>query len=224
MANVIFRTLVLFFALFCMLRLMGKRQIAQLQPYEFALMLITSNLITVPMADLDTPAAWGIVPILVLLTVGLALSLISMRSGFFRRMICSKPRLLIDRGVIDVEALSAVRYTVNDLLEQLRAKNVFDVTKVYSAVLETNGAISVLLKTDYDFATPRDLNLSPAQEQLNVTFISDGKVLRHNLRYSGKSEPWLYKRINDVKSVLVALYDGSRLFVQYKNGKSEVLK
>ncbi len=218
MLNVILRTVILFFALLVMLRLMGKRQIGQLQPYEFAVMLISSNLVTVPMADLSTPLLWGILPIYVLLIMGIFLSELSMKSVLLRRIICGKPRILIERGIILRPALKAVRYTLNDLMEQLRSNDVFDISEVYYAVLETNGEISVILKSDVRSLKPKDMGILPDQEELNVALIMDGKLQKKNLKYVNKDEHWLKKNVrSDYGDILLALYDGSRLYVHYYN-------
>ena len=224
MANIILRTVLLFFSLLVMLRLMGKRQIAQLQPYEFALMLISSNLVTVPMSDLDTPVLWGILPIYVLLAVGLLLSVISLKSTLWRGIICGKPRMLIERGKIDQKALKAVRYTLNDLLEQLRSNDVFDISEVYYAYLETNGEISVILKKDYRAVQVKDLKLSVSQQEADIALIMDGKTLKENLDLLNKDSRWLEKHVKNagfdsVSAVFLAVFDGTRLYIFGKNKK-----
>ena len=226
MANIVLRTLVLFFALLIMLRLMGKRQIAQLQPYEFALMLISSNLVTVPMSDLDTPLLWGIIPIYVLLAAGMLLSLLSLKSIVLRGIICGKPRLLIKRGIIDKQALKDVRYTLNDLLEQLRSNDVFDISEVYYAYLETNGEISVILKKDQRNVKIKDLDLKVKQDDINVSLIMDKQIIKENLKYINKDADWLKKKVSDagfsVKDVLLLTYDGTRLYIHGTNRIKEV--
>lgn len=226
MANIILRTLLLFFSLLVMLRLMGKRQIAQLQPYEFALMLISSNLVTVPMSDLDTPLLWGIIPIYVLLAAGMLLSFLSLKSLFLRGVICGKPRLLIKRGVIDNKALKDVRYTLNDLLEQLRSNDVFDISEVYYAYLETNGEISVILKKDQRNVKVKDLNLKVKQDDINVSLIMDKQIIKENLHFINKDTEWLKRKVSDagftVKDVLLLTYDGTRLYIHGKNRIKEV--
>lgn len=226
MANIILRTLVLFFSLLVMLRLMGKRQIAQLQPYEFALMLISSNLVTIPMSDLDTPLLWGIIPIYVLLAAGIILSLLSLKSIVLRGIICGKPRLLIKRGVIDKKALKDVRYTLNDLLEQLRSNDVFDISEVYYAYLETNGEISVILKKDQRNVKVKDLDLKVKQDDLSVSLIMDKQIIKENLDFINKDDDWLKKKVSDagfsIKDVLLLTYDGTRLYIHGINRIKEV--
>lgn len=224
MANIILRTVILFFSLLVMLRLMGKRQIAQLQPYEFALMLISSNLVTVPMSDLDTPILWGILPIYVLLIVGLLLSIISLKSTLWRGIICGKPRMLIERGILDEKALKAVRYTLNDLLEQLRSNDVFDISQVYYAYLETNGEISVILKKDYRTLQVADMKISVTQEEADIALIMDGKLQKENLSVVKKDKRWLESNLKNagfsgIETIFLAMYNGSRLYIFGKNQK-----
>lgn len=226
MATLILRTLLLFISLLVMLRLMGKRQIAQLQPYEFALMLISSNLVTVPMSDLDTPILWGILPIYVLLCAGLILSYLSLKSTFLRGIICGKPRLLIKRGLIDIKALKDVRYTLNDLLEQLRSNDVFDISEVYYAYLETNGEISVILKKEHRNVKTKDLKLSVKQDDINVSLIMDGKIIEENLALIGKDSWWLKRKVEkagfSLKKVFLLTYDGTRLYIHLSDSVKEI--
>jgi len=221
LANIILRTVVLFITLLFMLRLMGKRQIGQLQPYEFAVMLISSNLVTVPMSDLATPLLWGIIPIYVLLVLGLVFSELSLKSTFLRKLICGTPRVLIEKGVILEDALKQVRYTLNDLMEQLRSNDIFDISQVHYAILETNGEISVILKSDVRSVQPHDLKFSPKQEEINVAVILDGRAQKKNLEYIKKDMFWLKSKTgqSDFKDILLALYDGSQLYVHYRNKK-----
>lgn len=223
MANIILRTVVLFISLLFMLRVMGKRQIGQLQPYEFVVMLISSNLVTVPMSDLATPLLWGIVPIYVLLVLGLVFSELSLKSTFVRKMICGTPKVLIDKGVILEDALKQVRYTLNDLMEQLRSNDVFDLSQVHYAILETNGEISVILKSGMRTIQPQDMKISPKQDEINVALILDGKVQKENLKYINKDMHWLKAKAhqNEFSDILLALYDGSRLYVHYRNKKTK---
>lgn len=228
LANIVLRTLILFIALLIMLRLLGKRQIGQLQPYEFALTLIAADLATTPMSDINTPLLWGILPIYVLLAAGMIFSLVSLKSGFARRIICGKPRMLIERGVILEESLSEVRYTLNDLLEQLRGKDIFDVSQVYYAVLETNGEITVILKSAFRPCVPNDFSLVPPQEDVTLTLIADGELQYSNLDFAGVTEKKLKQKIKSLgfeseKEILLLTYDGSKIYV-HGAGKNPVIK
>ncbi len=202
-----------------MLRLLGKRQIGQLQPYEFALTLIAADLATTPMSNINTPLLWGIIPIYVLLVAGMIISLLSMKSIPLRKLICGTPRMLIDRGVIIEDSLRAVRYTINDLLEQLRAKDYFDISEVYYAILETNGEISVIPKSAYKPLTPDDMNITVEQEQAPVTIIIDGELQRDNLKIFNKDEAWVNgvlkkEGFKDIKSILLMTFDNKNVYIQ----------
>lgn len=221
--NVILRTVILFIALLIMLRLLGKRQIGQLQPYEFALTLIAADLATTPMSDINTPLLWGIIPIYVLLAIGLLLSLVSLKSVTARKIICGKPRMLIERGVISEKALASVRYTVNDLLEQLRGKDIFDISQVYYAILETNGEITVIPKSNFRPCTPEDFSLSPLQEDLTLALIMDGKIQKTNMDCAKITEKKLLKAVkslgfSSLDEILLLTYDGTKIYI---HGKGE---
>lgn len=228
MANIILRTLILFIGLFVMLRLLGKRQIGQLQPYEFALTLIAADLATTPMSDINTPLLWGILPIYVLLAAGMIFSLVSLKSSFSRRVICGKPRMLIERGVILEESLARVRYTLNDLLEQLRGKDIFDISQVYYAVLETNGEITVILKSAFRPCVPDDFAIAPNQEEVSLALIMDGNLQYSNLDFAGVTEKKLMQKMKSMgfeseKDILLLTYDGSKIYV-HGAGKNPVIK
>ncbi len=228
LANIILRTLILFSGLLIMLRLLGKRQIGQLQPYEFALTLIAADLATTPMSDINTPLLWGIIPIYVLLAAGLILSLASLKSVKARHIICGKPKILIERGVILEDALRTVRYTINDLSEQLRSKDIFDISEVYYAILETDGEISVILKSQYRACIPQDMNIYPPQDELPVILIMDGVIQRSNLDRFRKTEKWLMGKLrkfgfDDEKSILLMTYDGNKLYV-HSGGSDPFIK
>ena len=232
MANIIMRTLILFIALLIMMRLMGKRQIGQLQPYEFALTLIAADLATTPMSDINTPLLWGILPIYVLLIAGVALSLLSLKSVKMRRLICGKPRMLIERGVILEDSLRAVRYTINDLLEQLRSKDIFDVAQVYYAVLETNGEISIIQKSAFRRMVRRDHPQHDVRRQRHgrpfCRAVMDGTIQKENLVFIQKSEQWLKKNIEKAgfrneKEILLLTYDKEKFYI-HGAGKDPVIK
>lgn len=226
--NVILRTVILFVALLIMLRLLGKRQIGQLQPYEFALTLIAADLATTPMSNINTPLLWGIIPIYVLLAIGLFLSLISLKSVTARKAICGKPRMLIERGVISEEALASVRYTVNDLLEQLRGKDIFDISQVYYALLETNGEITVIPKSGFRPCVPDDFALAPEQENIAFALIMDGKLQKTNMDCANITKKKLLKKIKSLgfssfEEILLLTYDGAKIYV-HGNGENPVIK
>lgn len=223
MLNLILRTVFLFAGLLWMMRLMGKRQIGQLQPYEFVLTLIAADLITTPMQNLNFPLLWGIIPVYTLLSCGLLLSMLSLKSEKIRRLVCGKPRILIDKGEILFDSLGKVRYTIHDLTEQLRTKDVFDISQVYYAILETNGQLSVILRQDASPLTPAALSGDCAQEELTLALIVDGKYQMNNLdqlKITRKEvERYLHgQHIEKIGQVLLLTYDG-RTFHLIRNQK-----
>ena len=207
---------------------MGKRQIGQLQPYEFSLTLIAADLVTSPISDINTPLLWGIIPIYVLLLFGLILSFISLKSNLARKFICGSPRVLIDNGIILEESLHAVRYTLSDLLEQLRSKDIFDISKVHYAILETNGQISVILKENNRTVTIEDMRITSQQEEPCTVLVLDGKISKENLDVAGITEKQLKKWIKSFgfsseKDVFLLTFDKSKVYA-HSRGKNPIIK
>ncbi|MGE5551753.1 MAG: YetF domain-containing protein [Bacteroidota bacterium] len=185
------RTLILYFLVVLVMRLMGKRQIGQLQPFELVVAIMLSELAAVPMQDRDLPLSTGIIPMLTLLIAQIGLALLSLHSQWFRRLLCGTPSILIENGRIRQHELTRLRYNLNDLLEQLRAKNFANLEDVEFAVLETNGDLSIIPKSQHRPLTPADLNLPTRYEGLPLDLIVDGNINRDNLRRAGLDEDWL---------------------------------
>ena len=182
MITVFIRTLILYLLIMAGLRLMGKRQIGQLEPSELVLTMMLSDLATVPMQDMGIPLLFGILPILTLLSLSLLLSQLSLKSIPFRELVCGRPSILIQNGIVQQRAMRENRYTADELLEQLRIQGVSRIEDVQYAILENSGQLSVL---------PRPV--SPEQEAvtLPVLLVSDGRTLSRNLQACGKNQAWL---------------------------------
>ncbi|MGI5912161.1 MAG: YetF domain-containing protein [Syntrophomonadaceae bacterium] len=223
MLLVIIRTLILYFATVLLLRIMGKRQIGQLQPYELVVIIMISELAAIPMQNTGIPLLSGLIPIFLLVTAQVTLSFISLKSEKARGLICGKPSIVIDKSRIVEEELRRLRYNLNDLLEQLRQKNVADVSDVEYAILETSGQLSVILKSEKRPMQPKDLNISPEYEGLPTTLIIDGKVIEENLSKAGRDINWLQKELSksgvkNFKDVLFASIDARKqLYFQLKS-------
>ena len=186
------RTLILYFLIMLGLRLMGKRQIAQLEPSELVLTMMISDLATVPMQDFGIPLLSGVVPILTLLALSLLLSHLSLMSLRFRELTCGTPTVLIRDGQVQQEAMRRNRYTLDELLENLRAQGISTVADVKYAVLENSGQLSVLPWTRCQPPAAQDLGVDlPDSVTLPVVLINDGRVLRRGLAACGKDEAWL---------------------------------
>ena len=194
MATAFVRTIVLYFIIMVGIRAMGKRQIGELEPVELVLMLLISDLAAVPMQDFGIPLLNGAVPIVTLLALSMLLSYCSMRSVRFHRLICGNPTTLIRDGVIRQDALRRNRFTLDELLDELRAQGVTDLTTVKYAVLETNGQLSVLLYPMDAPLTPRQMGRAAEDDVfLPTVIVNDGRVLRSGLRDMELDEAWLDK-------------------------------
>ncbi len=215
MATAFFRTILLYAILIIGIRAMGKRQIGELEPVELVLMLLISDLAAVPMQDFGIPLLNGVVPIVTLLALSMLLSFFSMRSVRFHRLICGNPTTLIENGVILQDAMRRNRFTLDELIDELRAQGVTDLTTVKYAVLETNGRLSVLLCPDAAPATPRQLG-RPVKDDvfLPVVLVNDGRVMSGGLRDRGLDPAWLDRTLRahgfrSPREVLLLTIDGA---------------
>ena len=219
----IIRTLILFTVVVIGLRLMGKRQISQLQPYELVIVIMLSALAAIPMENTGVPLLNGLLPILTLLVAQVVLSTIALKSERARGIICGTPSVLIENGKIVEKELARLRYNINDLLEQLRAKNMPNIADVEFAILETSGDLSVIPKSQKRPLVPADISVSTAYEGLPVTLVIDGCVLDKNLNKVNLSVEWLQSElqkfgIHRLKDVLFASLDTEgKLFYQLKS-------
>lgn len=185
------RTLLLYLALIFCVRLMGKRQIGEMEPAEFVVTMLLANLAAIPMQDGAIPLYSGLVPILTVLGLELVLSGLIMHSVVFRRFLCGKPVILIDNGKILQRNLRRTRVTLDELTGHLREKDVMDIRAVQYAILETDGTLSVFPFPKERPAAARDAGIQVKQHYLPVTIIEDGYISRDNLRQAGKDEQWL---------------------------------
>lgn len=193
-----FRTLILYFILMLGLRLMGKRQIGELEPSELVLTLIISDLAAVPMQDFGIPLVNGLFPIITLLCLSMLLSFFSLKSIRFRALVCGKPAVIIRDGKILQQNMARNRFTVDELLEQLRCQGYSDLSAVKYAVLETSGQVSVLPYTKDSPLTPKTANLTlPDAMTLPVLLINDGHIMSDNLSASGYDRRWLDKQLRE---------------------------
>ena len=198
MTTAFFRTLILYFILMVGLRLMGKRQIGELEPSELVLTLIISDLAAVPMQDFGIPLVNGVFPIVTLLCVSMLLSFVSLKSIRFRGLICGYPTVIIRDGKVLQQNMARNRFTVDELLEQLRSQGYSDLTAVKYAVLETSGQVSVLPYTKDSPVTPQVMNLTVQDDvTLPVLVINDGHIMSENLSASGYDALWLDKQLKE---------------------------
>ena len=216
-----FRAILLYIFVLIIMRLMGKREIGQLQPFELAISIMIADLVTIPMADVGIPIFNGIIPILGLLLMHLLISILNIKSIKMREIICGKPRILIYRGKIDEEALRKERFTINELQERLRGNNVMNLADVEYAILETSGQVTVIQKPEKRNTIPEDFNIIPEYEGITYDLVVDGRVMYKNLEKIGKNYQWLQRELANLKvrpeDALIVLIDGKgEIFCQKK--------
>lgn len=206
------RTVILYILIIAGIRLMGKRQVGELEPSELVLSLIIADLASVPMQDFGIPLLAGVVPILALLAMTMILSVLTMRSVRFRALLCGRPSIIIREGKVDQREMARNRLTVDELLEELRGQGYTDPSGVKYAILETNGQLSVLPFAAQKPPTAQQLGLEVEQWELPLVVVSDGRLLEHNLTQLGRDRAWLDKRLkeggcSDPKQVFLLLAD-----------------
>lgn len=216
-----FRAIVLYLIVLVVMRLMGKREIGQLQPFELAISIMIADLASIPMTEIGIPIFNGIVPILGLLVMHLILSLINLKSLKAREIICGKPSILIYRGKINEKELKKERFTINELEERLRGNNVVNLGDVEYAILETSGQVTVIQKPEKRNTIPEDFNIVPEYEGIPYDLVVDGKVMNKNLKAIGKNYNWLKKQVEKFnikpEEALVVTIDGKgQIFCQKK--------
>ena len=196
MTTAFFRTVILYLLLMVGLRLLGKRQIGELEPSELVLTLIISDLAAVPMQDFGIPLVNGVFPILILLCLSMILSFINLKSVRFRAILCGRPALIIREGRLVQQNMNKTRLTIDELYEQLRSQGITDLKSVKYAILETNGKISALPYTSESPATPEILGVQVQDAVLlPALLINDGRVMTENLRESGLDRVWLDRQL-----------------------------
>lgn len=216
-----FRAIVLYIIVLVVMRLMGKREIGQLQPFELAISIMIADLASIPMTEIGIPITNGIIPILGLLIMHLIISIINIKSIKAREIICGKPRILIYRGKIDEKALIKERFTINELEERLRGNNIMNLGDIEYAILETSGQVTVIPKPEKRNVIAEDLNITPEYEGIPYDLVVDGKVMNKNLKKIGKDYNWLKKEVRkfnmNPEEALIVTYDGKgQIFCQKK--------
>ncbi len=223
MLIVLVRTLILYSLVVVVMRVMGKREIGQLQPFELVVTIMISELAAIPMENPGIPLINGITPILTLLAAQVVLSYINLKSDRARAVICGRPSVLVENGKIVEPELQKLRYNLSDLMEQLRAKNVANIADVEFAILETNGQMSVIPKSQKRPVIPEDLNLPTKYEGLPHTLIMDGQIIHKNLKKLNLDIHWLTRQLNSLgiqkpEQVLFASLDTEgKLYYQEKS-------
>ena len=192
---VLIRTVVLYLLIIVGIRLLGKRQVGELEPSELTLALIIADLASVPMQDNGIPLLSGLIPIVILLAVATILSVLSAKSIRFRALLCGRPSVVIQDGLVLERELRKNRLTVDELMEELRIQGYTDFQAIKFAILETSGQLSVLPYAEQKPPTCAQLDLQPQETGLPVILISDGRLLDQNLKSRGYERRWLDKQL-----------------------------
>ena len=215
------RSIILYVIVLVVMRLMGKREIGQLQPFELAIAIMIADLASVPMSEVGIPIINGIIPILSLLVMHLIISFVNLKSIKMRQLICGKPSILIYRGKINEKVLIKERFTINELQERLRANNINNLADVEYAILETSGQVSIIQKPNKRTTIPEDFNIMPEYEGISYDLVVDGKIMNDNLKILNKTYEWLKKEVNKLniepeEALLVTVNAKGDIFCQKK--------
>lgn len=219
---VMIRSIILYILVVTTIRLMGKRQVGQLEPFELVIAIMISDLASTPMQDLRIPLLHGIIPIITLLILQSLIAIIELKSQKFSSIVTGKPSILIENGKINVSELKKQGLCFNDLMEELRLSGYYDITSVEYVILETSGKISVIPKSSSVPPTRKDLNILVPQDNIPITLILDGKLNEKNLKIAKKTQDWLYTQlkcnnIGSIKEIFIAILDTQgKFFYQLK--------
>ena len=195
LAIVIIRTLIVYFSLLAFMRLMGKRQLSELELPELAVAVLIADLGAHPLQDIGIPLLNGLLPMAVLFCCEALISGAALRSPRLRSALFGRPSFLVAEGRINQREMRRARFTPDELMEQLRSKNITDLSQVQYAILETDGELNAVLYPPYRPATAEDLGLSPSDGGYPVIVVNDGRVLSDNLAALGRDEAWLRREL-----------------------------
>ena len=215
------RTIFLYTLVLLVMRFMGKREIGQMQPFELVIAIMIADLASTPMSEIGIPILYGIIPILGLLFMHIIISVLNIKSIRVREIICGKPRILVNKGIIDETALIKENFTINELQERLRVNNINSLSDVEYVILETSGQISVISKSEKRVVTTEDLELNVNPAGISYHLVIDGKVMYNNLKKIGKSYKWLKNQINKYnlipeQALIVVLNPDNTIYCQKK--------
>lgn len=214
------RTILLYIVIIIAIRIMGKRQISEMQTSELVITLLMSNIASIPMQDTDQSMLSGIIPIMVLLVCEISISYLMLKHTKIRSLICGKPVIIIDNGKIDRDAMIQLRISTEDMYEQLRQKDIFDIKEVAYAIIETNGKLSVMKKPENDTVTVSDMKIRAKEKPLQVSVISDGEISKSSLRYCGFQESYIQKVLKKEGTALSDVF----IMTMDKNGSYNIIK
>ncbi|MFZ5974059.1 MAG: DUF421 domain-containing protein [Bacillota bacterium] len=222
------RTIILFSLVVFAVRMMGKREQAQLQPFEIVIAVMLAELAGIPMADMGIPLLFGVIPILTILLIHYVISTLMLHSERARAILCGRPTIVIERGRIRMDELKRLRCNLNDLLEQLRSQQA-SIESVEYAIFEPGGSLSIILKSPQRPLTPADMCMPSAPATLPTPIVLDGKMHDKNLRSLGHNEGWFKSELeklgyHDIKNVTFATIDEKQVLIVQGSGPLDTLQ
>lgn len=211
----VIRTILLYIVIILAIRIMGKRQIGELQTSELVVTLLISDIAAIPMQNTEQSLLSGIVPILILIVCEIIISFLMLKRAGFRRIICGKPIVIISDGKINQSEMHQLRMSTEDLSEELRQQGIFNIEDVGFAIVETNGKLSVLKKPEKDIPTAEELGIKTNDKGLEVVVISDGEISKYSLKICGLNKDWLFDILKKENTEL------NDVFLMIANGQGE---
>jgi len=196
LASVIIKSFLIYFALLLTMRLLGKRQLGEMELSEFVVAALMADLAAIPLQDLSIPLYQGLAPVAVLFLCEMGISALSMRSMRLRAFLFGKPSLLITNGVIDQKEMRKNRFTCDELMQELRCQGMTDLSKIEYAILETDGQLNIICRAEESPVTAAQLGIKPPEGGYPLVVISDGRTLTQNLEHLGKDPLWLKRELS----------------------------
>ena len=229
MLTIIIRSIIIYLIVLLVFRLMGKRQLGQMQPFELVLTLIIADLATIPMAEVSVPVLHGIVPLLTLVILHFILTIISRSSMKLSKFISGKPVIIINPKGIDYEAMKKLSLSTDDLFAALRECGYFNISQVQYAIMETNGKVSVMPKAEFAPATNADMKNKVQDSFIPIVLVSEGKIIKENIALAGLGEEKVLEIIEKecgkdikIKDVLLLTIDQTgEAYLQTKTGEGK---
>jgi len=217
MAIVFIRTLIVYAALLLTMRLLGKRQLGEMELSEFVVAALIADLAAHPLQDIGIPMMNGLIPILTLFCCEVLIAGISLKHIRLRTLLFGKPSILISHGKIDQRELWKNRFTLDELMQEMRSQGAMDISKVEYAILETDGRLNVMLYPSEMPVTASLMNLQVPDEGYPVILISDGQIIEDNLQRCGKSRAWLDEQLRERKAK-----NAGEVFLMMLNGAGQI--
>lgn len=225
MLVILIRTIIMYFIVLFVIRIMGKAELSKMGPFEMIILFMIAELAAIPIESIDIPLLNGAAAILTLLFLEVVISFLSVKSRKINDLLNGKPSIIVNRGNINEKEMRSQRITIENLMEQLRLKNYPSLSDIDYAILEANGDLSIIPKPGKAALTPDDMNITVSSQIMPMILISDGTLYKNNLKTLGKEESYLRKelakgKITDYSQVFLCFYDENGQLHVYPKGKS----